>query len=238
MYKITKRIFDIVFAGICLVILSPLFLVIIMILKFTGEHEIFFRQKRIGYMGEPFMILKFATMLKNSPNMGTKEITLRNDPRVTKVGRYLRITKLNELPQIINVILGDMSIVGPRPLMEISYKLYAPEVAKIIYSSRPGITGIGSIYFRDEEKIVSQAKDPKAAYRAIFKYKAKLELWYKKNASWPTDIKIILLTALALVISDKNIAEKLFSNLPSKTEDARPEVKEHLLEPVFAENTN
>lgn len=152
MYKITKRIFDIVFASICLVILSPLFLVIIMILKFTGEHEIFFRQKRIGYMGEPFMILKFATMLKNSPTMGTKEITLRNDPRVTKVGRYLRITKLNELPQIINVILGDMSIVGPRPLMEISYKLYAPEVAKIIYSSRPGITGIGSIYFRDEEK--------------------------------------------------------------------------------------
>lgn len=241
MYKVTKRVFDVVFAGACLIILSPLFLLTILILKFTGEHEVFFRQKRIGQNGQPFMIFKFATMLKNSPNIGTKEITLRNDPRVTRIGKYLRITKINELPQIFNVLLGDMSIVGPRPLMEISYKLYSPEAARLIYASKPGVTGIGSIYFRDEEKIVSEAKDPKEAYRAIFKYKAKLELWYKENASWLTDIKIIVLTGLAILISDKNLAEKFFSNLPSKTD---PEVSkeerklEIFLEPVFAESAS
>ena len=132
MYKITKRIIDILIAAITLVVLSPVLIICMIILLFTGEHEVFFFQKRVGYKNKIFDIWKFATMLKNSPNMGTGEITLRNDPRVMKFGRFLRITKLNELPQIINVLKGDMSIVGPRPLMSVSFKQYPEGVQQII----------------------------------------------------------------------------------------------------------
>ena len=118
MYKILKRSFDLITASVALILFLPVLIPAIIILKFTGEQEVFYFQKRIGYNNRPFMIWKFATMLKNSPNTGTGEITLRNDPRVTKFGKLLRLTKINELPQIINVFLGDMSIVGPRPLME------------------------------------------------------------------------------------------------------------------------
>ena len=115
MYKTIKRISDIIIAIIALVVLSPLLILATLILLCTGEHEVIFSQNRVGYKNKLFKIWKFATMLRNSPNIGTGEITLRNDPRVTKVGRILRMTKVNELPQIINVLKGDMSIVGPRP---------------------------------------------------------------------------------------------------------------------------
>nr|MBP9098312.1 sugar transferase [Ferruginibacter sp.] len=124
MYILLKRIIDLLIASLALVLLLPVLIPVIIILLFTGEHEVFYLQKRIGYRNKPFYIWKFATMIKNSPNIGTGEITLRNDPRVTKFGKFLRMSKLNELPQIINVFKGDMSIVGPRPLMEISFKLY------------------------------------------------------------------------------------------------------------------
>ena len=119
MYRFLKRIIDILIATIALILLSPLLIPSIFILWFTGEHEVFYFQKRVGYKNRLFNIWKFATMMKNSPNIGTGEITLRNDPRVTKFGRLLRITKINELPQIFNVFTGDMSIVGPRPLMDV-----------------------------------------------------------------------------------------------------------------------
>src|SRR3954468_11739347 len=106
MYKIIKRLIDLLIATIALVLLSPLLIPSIIILLFTGEHEVFYFQKRLGYKNKLFDIWKFATMLKNSPNIGTGEITLRNDPRVTKFGKLLRITKINELPQIINVFKG------------------------------------------------------------------------------------------------------------------------------------
>ncbi|MEI2748889.1 MAG: sugar transferase [Ferruginibacter sp.] len=116
MYRFIKRLTDILIACIALVLLSPLLIPVILILLLTGEHEVFYLQKRIGYLNKPFYIWKFATMVKNSPNIGTGEITLRNDPRVTPMGKWLRMTKINELPQIINVLKGEMSIVGPRPL--------------------------------------------------------------------------------------------------------------------------
>ena len=103
MYKLIKRITDILIAGIALIILSPLLIPSIIILLLTGEHEVFYFQKRLGYKNRIFNIWKFATMMKNSPNMGTGEITLRNDPRVTGFGKILRMTKINELPQIVNV---------------------------------------------------------------------------------------------------------------------------------------
>ncbi|MCC6256868.1 MAG: sugar transferase [Chitinophagaceae bacterium] len=215
-YPFIKRAMDITIALVALLILSPLFLLVMVILWISGEHEVFYRQKRIGYRNDPFFIWKFATMVKNSPNMGTGEITLRNDPRVTPVGKFLRKSKINELPQIFNVLNGDMSIVGPRPLMEISFKLYSPQVQESIYQTRPGITGIASIVFRDEEKMLSEAKDARSAYAAIYPYKAKLEMWYQENISFATDIKIILLTAASILFPAANWVDKTFKNLPSR----------------------
>lgn len=217
MYKVTKRLIDILIATVALVLLSPILIPSIIALLLTGEHEVFYFQKRMGYKNRFFNIWKFATMLKNSPNIGTGEITLRNDPRVTKVGKWLRITKINELPQIINVFKGDMSIVGPRPLMEVSFKLYPAEVQEKIYNSRPGMTGIGSLIFRDEEKIVSEAEDPKAMYAKIYPYKGALELWYQQHASLYTDFMIIFLTAWSILFPQNQLVGKIFKNLPERS---------------------
>src|SRR5664279_2826285 len=129
-------------------------------LLLTGEHEVFFRQDRVGYKNKIFRIWKFATMLKNSPNMGHGDVTVRKDPRITAVGRFLRISKLNELPQIINILTGDMSFVGPRPLMKAGYDRYSPELKEKVYGVTPGLTGIGSIVFRDEELIITHSSLP------------------------------------------------------------------------------
>lgn len=214
MYKLTKRITDILIATIALILLSPLLIPSIIILLFTGEHEVFYLQDRVGYKKRLFKIWKFATMLKNSPNIGTGEITLRNDPRVTRFGNFLRMTKVNELPQIINVLKGDMSIVGPRPLMDVSFKLYPEHVQEVIYNSKPGMTGIGSLIFRDEEKIVSEAQDPIAMYATIYPYKGTLELWYQKNASLYTDFIIIFLTAWSILFPKNQLTHKIFKDLP------------------------
>ena len=218
MYKSLKRILDILIAGTALIVLSPILIPVTVILMFTGEKEVFYFQERIGYLNKRFNIYKYATMLKNSPNIGTGEITLRNDPRVTAFGKFLRMSKINELPQIINVLKGDMSIVGPRPLMQVSFDIYNEEVKQKIYLSKPGITGIGSIVFRDEEKIVSDAADPKEAYRnIIYPYKGKLELWYLENASLLTDLKIIFLTGWSILFPNNNLTEKFFKNLPPRS---------------------
>ena len=217
MYKLSKRIIDILIATIALIILSPVFIISIIILLLTGEHEVFYLQKRIGYKNRAFNIWKFASMVKNSPNIGTGEITLRNDPRVTGFGKILRMTKVNELPQIINVFMGHMSIVGPRPLMEVSFKLYPDEVQQKIYNCKPGMTGIGSIIFRDEEKLVSDAGDPQAMYRNIYLYKGTVELWYQKKASLYTDFKIIFLTAWSILFPQNQLINKIFKDLPVRS---------------------
>ncbi len=220
MYKFIKRFLDILLALIALILLAPILLPIIMLLLLTGEHEVFYLQKRIGYKNKPFLIWKFATMVKNSPNIGTGEITLRNDPRVTTVGKFLRLTKINELPQIINVLKGEMSVVGPRPLMEVSFNLYNPEVRQTIYNSKPGITGIGSLIFRDEEKILSEAEDPRKMYSAIYPYKAALECWYQRKASIYTDCMIIFLTAWTILFPANTLTQRIFKDLP-----LRPAIK-------------
>ena len=216
MYLFFKRVFDIVTATIALLLLSPILIPSCIILLFTGEREVFYKQKRVGYKNKFFDIWKFATMLKNSPNIGTGEITLRNDPRVTGFGKLLRITKVNELPQIINVFKGDMSIVGPRPLMDVSVKLYPEEIRNKIYNSKPGMTGIGSLIFRDEEKMISDAADPKAMYATIYPYKGALEMWYQKHASLYTDIMIIFLTAWSIIFPKNNLVNKIFKDLPQR----------------------
>jgi len=216
MYLIIKRVFDIFFSLSALIILSPLLIPIVILLKLTGEHEVFYFQKRIGYKNREFNIWKFATMLKNSPNIGTGEITLRNDPRVTKMGKFLRITKINELPQVINVLKGDMSIVGARPLMKKSFDLYTEDVKAVVYNTPPGITGMGSIIFRDEEKIISESSDIQQTYRQIFEYKGQLEKWYQQHISFFTDFMIIFLTAWHIIFAKSKLVHKVFPSLPQR----------------------
>lgn len=216
MYRIIKRFFDIIVALLGLIILSPILIPVIILLKFTGEHEVFYFQKRIGYKNREFDIWKFATMLKNSPSIGTGEITLRNDPRVTRLGKLLRITKINELPQLFNVLKGDMSLVGARPLMKKSFNLYPDSVQKIVYNTPPGITGIGSIIFRDEEKIISDSKDIQTTYRQIFSYKGELETWYQQRFSFYTDLMILFLTAWCIIFSKSRLVYKIFPSLPER----------------------
>lgn len=218
MYQFFKRIIDILIALIALLLLSPILIPTIIILFFSGEREVFYFQKRIGQRGKAFFIWKFATMVKDSPNIGTGEITLRNDPRVTKFGAILRKTKINELPQIFNVLKGEMSIVGPRPLMEVSYNIYSKEQQDEIYKSKPGITGVGSLIFRDEERILSAAADPREMYNSIFPYKATLEIWYLKNAGIYVDFLIIFLTAFAILFPKKNPVNVVFKSLPVRPE--------------------
>ncbi len=219
MYKLITRFFDILFSLLALVILLPLFIPIIILLLLTGEHEVFFRQERVGYKNRIFKIWKFATMLKNSPNMGHGDMTVRKDPRITPMGRFLRQSKINELPQVINILTGDMSFVGPRPLMKVGFDRYSDEMKSKVYNAQPGLTGIGSIVFRDEELIITQSKlPPQECYRdVILPYKGALEVWYQQNQHFYTDFMILFLTAWYVVFPKSNLVYKTFPSLPKRS---------------------
>jgi lipopolysaccharide/colanic/teichoic acid biosynthesis glycosyltransferase len=226
MYIHVKRFFDIIFSLSGLLLLMPVFLPVMVLLRITGEGEIFYRQVRVGYNNKSFGILKFATMLKDSVNIGSGMVTVRKDPRITPLGGVLRKYKINELPQLWNVLTGDMSFVGPRPLPESSVLKFETDIQAILYQNRPGITGIGSLIFRDEEKLVSlwknQGGEPLDYYRRfIYPYKGKLEKWYFHNISFLTDVKIIILTAWSLVRSQSNVPYRLLSTLPPKPMELR-----------------
>ena len=213
-----KRVLDVVLAIIALLILSPLLIPIMLILWATGEHYIFYGQKRVGFKNNRFKIWKFATMLKNSPNMGTGSLTLKKDPRVLPMGHFLRMTKINELPQIFNVIIGNMSFVGPRPQMEVDFYKFPESIQAVIYNSKPGITGIGSIVFRDEESLLTNAGgDPHEFYKQhLAPYKGELEVWYHKHETLMTDIKIIFLTAWVIVFPESKLTYTFFRDLPAR----------------------
>lgn len=213
-----KRLLDLFISVFTLIFLSPLLILCIIILRFTGEGEVFYFQERLGFHNSKFFIIKFATMLKNSPNIGSGSITVRNDPRVLPFGNLLRKTKINELPQIINVLKGEMSIVGPRPQMKVDFEKFPESKRDEIYKSKPGITGIGSIVFRDEEKWISNYKGDKHIFyrEKIAPYKTELELWYLKNQSILIDLKLILITALVIVFPKLNVIDKFFKSLPKK----------------------
>lgn len=218
MYRILKRILDIVIAIVALVIFSPLLIPVMIALRLTGEGEVFYAQERVGQDNKPFQILKFATMLKNSPNMGTGDVTVKGDSRVLPFGKWLRKTKINELPQIFNVLNGTMSIVGARPLVDVSFNQYPENVKEVIYNTPPGITGIGSLIFRDEESIIDRSgMDPRKFYeKNILPYKGEVEVWYQENKNIFVDISIIVLTAWSILFSKSNLVYKLFTSLPSK----------------------
>ena len=219
MYNFLKRLLDIVLSFISLIILLPIFIPIIIILKCTAEGEVFYFQERIGINNSRFQIWKFATMLKNSMDMGSGSITLQNDSRVTKIGVFLRKTKINELPQIINILKGDISLVGPRPLVDKTFSAYNEEVQSKIYNVKPGLTGIGSIIFRDEESIISAVtdEDPHDFYkRVIAPYKGELEMWYQDHRSLYLDFQLIFMTAFVIFFPKTRLYEKWFKDLPKR----------------------
>lgn len=213
-----KRLFDFILALIALVILSPFLIPISIILLLTGEHEVLYLQKRVGYKNSRFQIWKFATMMKNSSKMGTGSLTVRNDPRVLPIGKFLRKTKINELPQLVNVLIGNMSFVGPRPQMEVDFFKFSEHVQDVIYNSNPGITGIGSIIFRDEEKWISNAPGDKHEFykNHIAPYKGELEIWYQKHLSFYTDFMLIFLTAWAIIAPESELVYSVFNDLPER----------------------
>lgn len=219
MYPAIKRIFDIVFSLLALIVLSPLLIPIVIGLKLTGEGYIFYLQERVGYHNRPFDIYKFATMLKDSPNMKGGIITTAKDPRITPMGGFLRKSKINELPQLLNVLGGSLSFVGPRPVMRKSFDQYPEDVQEVIYSVKPGITGIGSIIFRDEEQLITNVRDRGGDtwqyYReVIYPHKGRVEQWYQAHQSFMVDFKILLLTAWVIVQPDSDLVYRVFPELP------------------------
>lgn len=207
------RFFDIFLSGFAIIILSPILLMVMVILRLTGEGEIFFQQTRVGKNMKPFQLLKFATMLKNSENMGAGTVTLENDSRVLPFGIFLRKTKLNELPQLFNIFRGDMSIIGPRPLHKKQFSFYSIDQQQIIASCMPGLSGVGSIVFRDEEKILQSGGNPDLIYKEkISPDKGELEKWYVKNKSIYLYFKLIFLTILVVAIPNLNM-KKFFKDL-------------------------
>ena len=210
------RFFDLIFASIAIVLLSPILIPIPILLLLTGEHKIFYKQTRVGRKGHLFSLLKFATMLENSPNLPGGDITSGNDPRVLPFGRFLRKTKINEMPQLFNVLLGDISIVGPRPLTPKNFSFYSDDIQDIIKKLRPGLTGIGSIVFRDEEEVLAKSlKQPVECYKEdISPYKGELEKWFYNNNSLITYFMIIFVTAHAVLFPKSRVVWKIFIDLP------------------------
>jgi len=214
-----QRFFDVLLSFLAIFILSPILLPVAFILKFTGEGEIIYIQSRSGFGGKEFGLYKFATMLKNSPNIGAGEITLKSDPRVLPFGKFLRKTKINEIPQLFNILVGDMSVVGPRPMVMNTYLKYPSHARSQIDTVRPGLTGIGSIIFRDEEKYLSDRDDPLKFYENyIIPYKSDLEIWFIKNNSFWLYVKIIFITAWVIFFPNSKIHKKVFNNLPQMPE--------------------
>lgn len=224
MYPLLKRFFDFLFSLIGILLAAPIMAVAIVVLRFTGEGSVFFVQERVGFKNKRFKILKFTTMLSAAPEQKNKTNIGKRDPRITPIGAFFRNSKIDELPQLINVLKGDMSFVGPRPLMEVpDFVSYPLEVQETIYNVRPGITAIGSVVFRDEAQIISQVKaegqDP-AEFKSkiIFPYKGKVEMWYNENQSFWVDFKLLLLTAWTLIFPTSQLAYKLFPDLPERTD--------------------
>ena len=210
-----QRFFDIVFSIAAILVFSPILLSTCIILRLTGEGEIFYKQKRVGRLGRSIEIVKFATMLKNSPNIGTGTVTLRNDPRVLPVGRFLRKSKINEIPQLFNVLLGDMSLIGPRPQTQRCFEAFPENLRDRIVSVRPGLSGLGSIFFRNEELMLHDAEDAELFYdTVIMPYKGELEAWYAKQTSLGLYFMLILSTVYVVLTGKILLSKTVLSSIP------------------------
>jgi lipopolysaccharide/colanic/teichoic acid biosynthesis glycosyltransferase len=196
-----------------------LLLPILVVLKLTGEGEVFFSQKRVGENRKLFSLLKFATMLKDSPNLGSGTVTLKGDPRVLPFGKFLRKTKINELPQLINIFVGDMSVVGPRPQTQRCFEVFPEELQETICSIRPGLSGLGPIVFRDEENILSEKNESVEFYDLVIApYKGEVESYYISIYGILSYFKIIFATIWVVMFPSSIIVWKLFPSLPTPPE--------------------
>jgi lipopolysaccharide/colanic/teichoic acid biosynthesis glycosyltransferase len=210
-----QRLLDIVLSLMALLLLSPLLLPIVILLRLTGEGEVFFLQGRVGKGGNTFKLYKFATMLKNSPSIGTGTVTVKGDPRILPMGHFLRKSKVNELPQLLNILKGDMSIVGPRPQTQRCFDAFTPASQRAIVQVQPGITGIGSIIFHDEENVLHGRADSLRFYdEVIAPYKGALEEWYVANQGLRTYLACIGVTAWVVLSPESNLAWRVFGSLP------------------------
>jgi lipopolysaccharide/colanic/teichoic acid biosynthesis glycosyltransferase len=195
-----KRILDVVGSALGLLLLLPVLAVVAVIIKLDSPGPIFFRQERIGRGGRSFRIFKFRSMVIGAARNGPA-LTVRADTRITRVGIFLRRSKLDELPQLINVLAGDMSIVGPRPEVPEFMKFYAPDQRAIILSMRPGITDYAAILFRDESSLLDPNSDPVEVYRhRIMPIKFAYYERYSREIGVLNDLRTILATILLLVV--------------------------------------
>lgn len=192
-----KRLFDVVASGCGLLLLSPVFVLCALLVKFTSKGPVFFRQERMGRNGRPFQILKFRSMVQEAPKLGGA-LTAGHDPRVTKVGAVLRKLKLDELPQLINVLKGEMSFVGPRPEVRKYVEKYPQDYAELL-KVRPGITDIASLKYRHETEILGTYADPERAYvEVILPDKIALGKEYIRRSSLAFDLKLMIMTVLRM----------------------------------------
>ena len=214
------RLLDIFFALLGLFVLGIFMLGATVINLCTGEHKVFYRQNRVGKHGESFKLYKFATMVENSPNLAGGLVTAANDPRVLPFGRFLRRTKVNELPQLFNILIGDMSFVGPRPQTRLHYDLFSPQQKLVIDAIGPGLTGVGSLFFRNEEELLARCGDDPIRFHdeVITPYKGDLEVWYAKHRSMFLYFMIIYLTA-ASIVNRKLVTIKYFNGIPKPPEE-------------------
>lgn len=194
-----KRLFDVCLAALGMVALLPLLALVAAVVYVASGRPVLFKQERTGKHGRPFTLLKFRTMVVSDGAQGTS-ITVRGDPRVTHLGRFLRRAKLDELPQLWNVIRGDMSFVGPRPEVPDIVAEYTPEMLRIL-SVRPGITSVASLLFSDEEGLLRCAPDPERAYREVLvPFKIELAMEHVRRASFLFDLGVLIRTAWALTL--------------------------------------
>ncbi|MDD3530338.1 MAG: sugar transferase [Gallionellaceae bacterium] len=196
---IAKRTFDLLASAFGLLALAPFLLLVAVAIKLDSPGPVFFRQERVGRLGSVFRIHKFRTMVTDAERRGL-QITVGADARVTVVGAFLRRYKLDELPQLIDVVMGNMSLVGPRPEVPRYVALYPDDVRRIVQSVRPGITDLASIEFKAENDILGHAKDPHRAYvEEILPIKLRYYVDYVQGRSFWGDMKIILRTLLAIM---------------------------------------
>lgn len=221
-----RRFFDIIFSALALVVFSPFLLFVAILLRFSGEGEVIYTQPRVGKDGHLIGLFKFVTMLKNSPNMTMGTITVKDDPRVLPVGKYLRKSKVNELPQLLNVFLGEMSVIGPRPQTERCFYAFPKTSQNAIKQVKPGLSGIGSIVFRDEESILDNPDIDRLQYydEVIAPYKGKLEEWFIQHQDLYTYFMLIGLTVWMVIFPKSELYKKVFTDLPQV-----PESLKHLL---------
>lgn len=195
----SKRLFDLLMSTLGLLVLAPVMVLMALAIKWDSPGEVFFRQERVGRFGKPFRIHKFRTMHQAQSSQGL-QITVGADARITRVGHVLRRSKLDELPQLIDVWLGDMSLVGPRPEVPRYVALYPDEMRRKILSVRPGITDVASIEYRDESTVLARASDPEHAYvHEVLPHKLALSARYVDSASLLGDVVLIGRTLLAIV---------------------------------------